>query len=313
MRRHVLAVAAVDDEGIGGAEAAGGARGIHGSVAAAIDDDAATEQRRRAGAGLVQHVDGIEHAGRVTGRDIDVLADPSADGDEDRIEAAGRLFGHQVLDLAVGNDLDPHRLDAGDVGHQLLARQAVGGDAEMHHAAGERTGLVDLDGVAEPGQMIGRRQARGPGADHQHFAAARRGVDPELPVFPRREVAEETFHHVDGNRRIDFAAIAAGFARMVADAPVHGRHRVVGDQQLPRLAVFPLLRQGQPALDVLAGRAGIVAGRQQVGIDRPARAHRSRALPGREVHSWGHIRQFGIHGEAPLVPANAMGRGGGVL
>ena len=47
MRRHVRAVAAIDDHRLVGAEAAGGAGGVHGGVAAAVDHHAAAEQRRR--------------------------------------------------------------------------------------------------------------------------------------------------------------------------------------------------------------------------------------------------------------------------
>jgi hypothetical protein len=45
----------------------------------------------------------------------------------------------------IEDDLHAHRLDPADLAHQIVARQTIGGNAEMHHAAGQRPGLVDLD------------------------------------------------------------------------------------------------------------------------------------------------------------------------
>jgi hypothetical protein len=205
-------------------------------------------------------------------------ADAGPDGDEDGIEAAGRLFGQHVLDLVAGDDVDAEGRDPADLAHQIGARQPVGRDAEMHHAAGHRPRLMDLDRMAEPCEVISGRQPARPGADDQHAFAARRGCDRERPAFHGGEVAEEALDRVDADRSVEHAAIARGFARMIADPPMRRRQRIVLHQRRPGLAVLARLRQIEPGLDVLPGRAGVVAGREQIDIDRAPRAHRTRSL-----------------------------------
>src|SRR5690606_27847051 len=56
---------------------------------------------------------------------------------------------------------------------------------------------------------------------------------------------------------------------VVADPSHHRGKRVVPHQPAPRLLVPSLLDQAEPALHVLPGRAGIVARRHQVAVDRP--------------------------------------------
>ena len=69
-----------------------------------------------------------------------------------------------------------------------VARQAIGGDAEMQHAAGQRPRLVDLHLVAEPGQVIGGRQPARAGADDQDALAGgwRHGHRPAFLQSPCR-------------------------------------------------------------------------------------------------------------------------------
>ena len=67
-----------------------------------------------------------------------------ADGEEGRIEAAGLHALDDAIDLAVELDDDAEIDDAADLGIEHVARQAVFGNAEPHHAAGERAGLVKL-------------------------------------------------------------------------------------------------------------------------------------------------------------------------
>ena len=65
------------------------------------------------------------------------------------------------------------------------------------------------------------------------------------------------------------AAVAGGLARVVADPAHDGGERVVRHDLAPRRLVVALLGVVEPPLDVLAGRAGVVARRQQVHVDRP--------------------------------------------
>ena len=163
----------------------------------------------------------------------------------------------------------------------------------MPPAIGRR--FVDFDGVAQPGEMIGGRQSARPGADHQHPPAARRGLDLNVqPSCAARSPRKRSTAWMPTGA-VQLAAIAGAFARMVADPAVHRRHRVVPHQRLPRLAILPGLRQPQPRLDVLARRAGVVAGRQQIDIDRMGGARRPGLAPVGHVDQRAHVADAVVH------------------
>ena len=210
------------------------------------------------------------------GRDIGALGDVGADRQERRVEAAHRHRFEDVRDLGVELERHAEVEDALDLGIEHIARQPVFRNAEAHHAAGERPGLVDLDRMAEPAQMIGGRQAGRPGADHQHALAALGRRRREAPALPDRLVAEETLDRIDADRFVDLGAIAGAFARVIADAPHDRRQRIVLRQHAPGALVIAGFGVRQPALDVLARRAGVIAGRQAIDIDRAATCARSR-------------------------------------
>ena len=145
VRRHLLARAAVDDDRVGGAQALGGARHV----------DARCCRRRRPprggrACGLFLALHAAQHRARRrgssprAGRDVGALGDVRADREEGGVEAARAAW---CLDVAVdlGVELERHAQveNALHLGVQHVARQAVLGDAEAHHAAGDRAGLVD--------------------------------------------------------------------------------------------------------------------------------------------------------------------------
>ena len=53
----------------------------------------------------------------------------------------------QIFNFVVEDDTDTHPLDASDFGFKNLTGQAVGRDAEVHHAARKRSGVADLNFV----------------------------------------------------------------------------------------------------------------------------------------------------------------------
>ena len=85
--RHRLARAPVDDDRLLGAEALRGPRRVHRRVAAAVDGDAAPEQRLLARLHAVQHRDRVEHVRGAARGDVGALADLGADGEEGGVEA----------------------------------------------------------------------------------------------------------------------------------------------------------------------------------------------------------------------------------
>ena len=241
-----------------------------------------------------------------------MVRDMRADRDKSGVESARLLLGQQIGHLVVQHDAHAHRLDARDFAHKVGARQPVSGNAEMQHAAGQRPRLVDLHGVAEPGQMIGGRQPAGARAHHQDALAAGWRLDRRHPVFARRQIAQESLHRVDADRRIQLASIARGLARVVADPPVHRGQRVVARQHVPGLAVLSSLRQIEPSLDVLARRTGMIAGRQQINIDGPPQADRTRAPHAGQIRERRHVVGLARHslpsvlGRREFRPSSAL-------
>ena len=143
----------------------------------------------------------------------------------------------------------------------------------MPPASGPASRIVD--GMAEAAQMIGGGEARRPRADDEDALArfALRLV--EGPAPGDGDVAEEPLDRIDADRLVDLSAVARGFAGVVADAAHDGGQRIVCGERPPGVLVVAGLGMGEPALNVLAGRAGGVAGRQAVDIDRPLGAPRA--------------------------------------
>src|SRR5581483_352227 len=118
--------------------------------------------------------------------------------------------------------------------------------------------------------MVGGGQARGPRAYHQHPLTRRRRRDGNLPAVPDCLVAEESLDRVDAHRAVELRAVARGLTRPVAD-PAHDRGERVVLHELPPCRLIAS-RAGfgvvEPLLDVLAGRARVVARWQQVAVYR---------------------------------------------
>ena len=267
VRRHLLAGAAVDDDGVVGAEAAGDARGIHGGVAAAVDRDPAGERRLGARRGAAQELDGVDDARGVLVGDVDPGREVGADRDERRVEAAVAHLGLQVDDAVVLLEGDAEGAQPVDLGVEDVARQAVAGDAVAHHPAGLGPAVAHRDRVTLAGEVVGGGQPAGAGADDDDAAAGARRRRVERPALLDRQVAQEALDPVDRDRPVELEPVAGGFARVVADPAVDGGERVVDRELAPGALVVPGLDQRQPGLDVLArGAAGVAraeAGRRR--------------------------------------------------
>jgi hypothetical protein len=181
----------------------------------------------------------------------------------------------------------------------------------MHHAARHGPGVADLHRVAEAGEVIGGGQAGRPGADHQHPLARALRRPLELPAMLDGGLAQKTLHGVDADRAVEVRAVAAVLARVVADPAVHRRHRVVRDQDPPRLLEAPALRRGEPGLDVLARRAGVVARRQEVDIDRPLGPERPGPALVRKIRRPGELEVLATHATIFQVRLGQGAREGG--
>lgn len=198
----------------------------------------------------------------------------AAQGPED-----GVIVLFQVRDLDVGAylgaelDLDAHGDDAVDFRVQLLARHAIAGDAVAEHAAEPGVGLEDGAGVAHAAQLVGRRQPRGPTADDGDLLAGV-GAGLEAVALGNGVVADVLLDGVDADEVLELVAVAAVLTGGGADPAHHGGEGigVGGTAEGVFLPVHPLRRQfllasdGQPAANVLAGRAATLAGGRFVHI-----------------------------------------------
>ena len=95
------------------------------------------------------------------------------------------------------------------------------------------------------------------------------GVQP-LPA----RVSEEAFDRVNGDRPVELAPIACALARMIADPPCTAGIGL-SLTSASQASWNPPSRVRKPSLYVFAGRTGVVAGREEVEIDRPLAAQRA--------------------------------------
>ncbi|MDP6855211.1 MAG: hypothetical protein QF598_06850 [Arenicellales bacterium] len=82
-------------------------------------------------------------------------------------------------------------------------------------------------------------------------------------------IAEESLDGVDAHRFVEAHAVARTLAGVITDAAHDGGQRIVLHDLPPGSLVISLFRMAEPRLDVFACRAGVVAWRQTVQVDRP--------------------------------------------
>jgi hypothetical protein len=149
MSRHALTTAAIDDDGIGGTETTCGARRVEGGIPAAVDRDAAAEQRGIVLGHPMQKRYGVEDVRGVACRNLDPSRELGADGQEDGVESSFPSLALDVEDGVVEFDVDAEGDNALDLRVEDGPGKAVGGDAIAHHAAKLWRGVNESDFVAQ--------------------------------------------------------------------------------------------------------------------------------------------------------------------
>jgi hypothetical protein len=104
---------------------------------------------------------------------------------------------------------------------------------------------------------------------------------------------------MDADGAVEVFAVAAAFTRVVADAPVNGGEGIVADQHFPGFLEATRLRLCQPALNVFAGWAGIIAGWQQSHIQRVTGAYRPNHLTTSQVDQRTYVAWHFSHWLSP--------------
>jgi hypothetical protein len=236
MRGHLLAGAAVDDERFR-AEPRGGPSRIHRRIAATVDRDTPANPRFFVSRfDFLQKLQRVIHLAGITHRNLLALAEVRAHREKDRIETPAGLLGQEIGDFVVQDDLDADSADAFDLAVQHFPWQAVLRDAEVHHAAGHRSGLMDDDLVPAARQVPGGRETTRSGADDEDPLMRWRFVGRDRPPLAERHVSEEPLDRMDADRLVHVLAVARVLARVIADAAMDRRHWIVADDDLPSLA-----------------------------------------------------------------------------
>jgi len=214
--------------------AGGGAGNVHGDVAAADDEDVATNGELVSEIDVEEEIDTAMNAIEVNAGDGEIAAAVGADGQKNGVESllaefgdlkvtAGAVIEFQV-DVASGKNL-------ADLGFDDVAGETVLGDAEIEHAAGDGSGLEDSDGIAHEGEVVGGGEPDRAGADDSDFEGqfgfdgAGVHVDVMLGLGPIT-LGEKTLEGADGNGFVDLTAAAGGFAGMSANAAADTGKRV---------------------------------------------------------------------------------------
>ena len=230
-RRRALVLDAGEGDFVGAA-AERGAAGVVGDVAAADHDDALAGRGALAERLRAQELDGAHDALLVEAVDRQVLALVQAGRQEDGLVAVGeqRVDGEVRAAALPGLELDAQGGDAVDLALQRRARQAVLGDADAQHAAGDRESLEHGRLVAELRELARGGEACGAAADDRDGLVVehrqRRGQ-----LRRRAVVGDEALDAGDGDRVLDVAARALGLADVRADAAADAGEgvRLAGD------------------------------------------------------------------------------------
>ncbi len=269
VRRHLILCSTVNNQRLC-AESSDCSRRIHRGVAGPVDGNATADARPLvAELDVLEELQRIVNPRRVVRGNLLPLAEMRANRQEHGIEAPVGLLLQHVHNRTVQADIDTEADDACDLGIEHFPRQSIFRNPEVHHAAGHRPAFVDRDRMSAPREVPCGGEAARTGADDEDPFAGGTRWRVDRPLLLEREISDETLDGMDGHRFVDLVAVAGGFARVIADAAVHGRQGIVAQNNRPRFAIAAGLRFREPRLDVLAGRARIVARRQAIDVERP--------------------------------------------
>ena len=296
---HHFAAAAIDDRDFLGTQPHGGPGGVDRRIAAADHDDSLADLDRSAQVVGAQEIEGVGDAFGLFAGDAQVHSDGRANAEEHRF-AAFRPQGLQreiAAQLHIGQDLDAHVLDHADLAGDDFAGQPIGRDRLHQHAAGPRFGLVDLGLVAQPGEEVGARQSRRPGADDGDLAARVLRVLADLRQLDRDFLIDhEPLDAADRHRLVQRRAAALVLAGVEAHARADRGERIAFAMQPQRLRTAVLRHQRDVAGNIHVGRTGARARR----VDQ-SRTHARMAMPVADVldvlvAEMADRRQHGVRG-----------------
>ena len=214
-----------------------------------------------------QERDGVKDVGRVAGGDAGLAGHLGTYGQKGGVTPFGDHRDLKIVDRSTEAGVDAHGENAVDLCLDDVAGKAIGGNAIAHHPPRERCPLVEDHAMPEPAQMVRGSEPAGTGADDENSPAGGHRGRIRTPPFAQRPVAEKPFDRVDPDRLVHGGAVARRLAGVEAGATHDRRKRIVEHDLAPRRLVGTILGVVEPLLDVLPGRAGVVARWQAVHVD----------------------------------------------
>jgi len=270
VRGHLVARPAVQEDRLLGAHAERGARGIHGGVAAADDDDALAGQIDvDPELALLQELGALPDAVQVLTLAAQRRVIPRAHGEQDGVVVLLEVGDRVVLaERLVADDVHAEVEDLLDLEVEHLLGQAVLRDAVAQHAAQLGFRVEDGGGVAESPQVIRRREPAGPATDDGDLLAGLGQDRGQLAVGQvHLPVRHEALQVVVVDRLVlDRRAPATVFARSGAHAPADEGQRVALLDDVDRLLVLALGGELDVGGDVDLGGAELLARRDALVV-----------------------------------------------
>ena len=262
---HIFLGPAVKHDHFLGAQTDCGTGRVDGGVAAADDGHLlAGEVQVLLQDHPFQEVQAVVNPFQVFPRDPQVERLLGTDGDKDGVVVLLQgAEGHVHTDLGVENDVDPSPLNVADLPLDDIARQTIVGNAIAHDAAGTVLRLVNIDMVAQPGQVVGTGQTGGASADDGDLLIH---LCNGLEVLVRGEalgigpVGSETLQFADVHGLVHGTAAAAALTGMGTDTAADAGEGIVAEHHPGGAHVIASGDEAHVAGDVDASGAGVLAG-----------------------------------------------------
>ena len=153
--------------------------------------------------------------------------------------------------------------------------------------------------MAQSSKVPGTRKTRRSGADNKDPFT---GIPARLngPSLFNGEITQEAFNGMYCHRFIKIFSITACLAGMVTGSAVRAWERISVYEFAPGGFEISIPGMGQPALDILARRAGMIARRQVIDPDRMLAPDRADAFAGRVLKDACEILGYQAHAGVPV-------------
>ena len=214
---------------------------------------------------IAEEVKTVVYAGKLLSLYADAARVLRAGGDIDRVMLAAQLIeAHVPSHFGVREYVYAHLADRVDFLFENGLGQAVFGYAHRQHSARHGLLLVHGDVIAQLAQIVAAGQPRGPASDDAHRLVVVGEYKFRIRLVGlHRRIGRKPLQVAYGHRLVQLAPAAAALAWMRADAPAYRRKRVLLANEPVRVLRTARRDQRQVTGHIDAGRARVLAGRQE--------------------------------------------------